>query len=79
MLALERQKKILELILQNKTNEEISIELNYSRSTVKRRIKELQSYCRRCTAFTCNRQGRPERTSCSKAHGLEGRHKARLG
>ena len=37
----EEQKKILELILQNKTNEEISIELNYSRSTVKRRIKEL--------------------------------------
>lgn len=38
---IEEQQKILELILQNKTNEEISIELNYSRSTVKRRIKEL--------------------------------------
>lgn len=37
----DEYKKILELILQNKTNEEISIELNYSRSTVKRRIKEL--------------------------------------
>lgn len=37
----EEYKKILELILQDKTNEEISIELNYSKSTVKRRIKEL--------------------------------------
>lgn len=38
---MEEQQRILELILQNKTNKEISIELNYSRSTVKRRIKEL--------------------------------------
>lgn len=37
----DEYKKILELMLQDKTNEEISIELNYSRSTVKRRIKEL--------------------------------------
>lgn len=37
----DEYKKILELMLQDKTNEQISIELNYSRSTVKRRIKEL--------------------------------------
>ena len=37
----DEYKQILELMLQDKTNEEISIELNYSRSTVKRRIKEL--------------------------------------
>ena len=40
-MVVDEYKKILELMLQDKTNEEISIELNYSRSTVKRRIKEL--------------------------------------
>lgn len=37
----EEMKTILDLVAKDKTNEEISIQLNYSKSTVKRRIKEL--------------------------------------
>lgn len=37
----EDLKKVLELVSVGKNNEEISVCLNYSRSTVKRRIKEL--------------------------------------
>lgn len=40
MLSEELQ-RVLELVSAGKNNDEISVILNYSRSTVKRRIKEL--------------------------------------
>ena len=41
MQLTEELSKILKLVGAGLSNEEISIQLNYSRSTVKRRIKEL--------------------------------------
>lgn len=57
----EEYKKILELILQDKTNEEISIELNYSKSTVKRRIKELFELYKVKSRFQLGREYLKER------------------
>lgn len=57
----EDYKKILELILQDKTNEEISIELNYSKSTVKRRIKELFELYKVKSRFQLGREYMKER------------------
>lgn len=57
----EEYKKILELILQDKTNEEISIELNYSKSTVKRRIKELFELYKVKSRFQLGREYMKER------------------
>lgn len=37
----DEYKQILELLLSGKNNNEIALVLNYSKSTVKRRIKEL--------------------------------------